>query len=78
MPPAGKEIGHAAAVDPGAGKTGPAQERFEKAERAAADGAAHTINYKTEDLRTAIRAACPDGIDIFFDNVGGEILCNVW
>lgn len=33
------------------------------------------INYKTcGPLVEAIHAACPEGIDIFFDNVGGEIL----
>lgn len=32
------------------------------------------IDYKNEDLKPAIRAACPKGIDVFFDNVGGEIL----
>lgn len=32
------------------------------------------LNYKTDDLRTALQRACPDGIDIYFDNVGGEIL----
>lgn len=32
------------------------------------------INYKTEDLMEAIGRACPDGADIYFDNVGGDIL----
>ena len=32
------------------------------------------INYKTTpDIKKAIAAACPKGVDIYFDNVGGEI-----
>jgi NADPH:quinone reductase len=32
------------------------------------------IDYKGEDVRAALKEACPDGIDVFFDNVGGSIL----
>jgi NADPH-dependent curcumin reductase len=32
------------------------------------------IDYKADDLGRALRAACPKGIDVFFDNVGGEVL----
>ena len=32
------------------------------------------INYRTEDVPAALDAACPDGIDIYYDNTGGEIL----
>jgi NADPH-dependent curcumin reductase CurA len=35
------------------------------------------ITYKNTDLRAALKNACPAGIDIFFDSVGGEILNTV-
>lgn len=35
------------------------------------------INYKTEDVRGQLKTHCPQGIDIFFDNVGGAILDTV-
>jgi NADPH-dependent curcumin reductase CurA len=35
------------------------------------------IDYKSEDLREALKEHCPKGIDVFFDNVGGETLNTV-
>ena len=32
------------------------------------------VNYKTGDLAAALRAACPGGIDVYFENVGGDVL----
>jgi NADPH-dependent curcumin reductase CurA len=32
------------------------------------------INYKTAELRSALKSAAPRGIDVYFDNVGGEHL----
>jgi NADPH-dependent curcumin reductase len=49
----------------------------------AADKCAHVVDelgfdaavdYKSQDVRKALRAHCPKGIDIYFDNVGGDIL----
>ena len=35
------------------------------------DGA---IDYKKEDLNAALKRECPKGVNVFFDNVGGDIL----
>jgi NADPH-dependent curcumin reductase len=32
------------------------------------------IDYKSEDVRKALQQHCPKGIDVYFDNVGGDIL----
>lgn len=32
------------------------------------------IDYRNDDVREALAETCPDGVDVYFDNVGGEIL----
>jgi NADPH-dependent curcumin reductase len=32
------------------------------------------VDYRSEDVAARLGALCPQGIDVFFDNVGGEIL----
>jgi NADPH-dependent curcumin reductase len=32
------------------------------------------VDYKHADVKAALRDACPNGIDVYFDNVGGDIL----
>ncbi len=31
------------------------------------------INYKDAGMKDALKAACPGGVDVYFDNVGGEV-----
>lgn len=38
------------------------------------DGA---IDYKNEDVKQGLKRTCPNGVDVYFDNVGGDILDDV-
>ncbi len=40
-------------------------------------GIEHVIDYKSEDVTARIDAISPDGIDIYFDNVGGPLLADI-
>jgi NADPH-dependent curcumin reductase CurA len=37
-------------------------------------GYAACVNYRDEPLREALKASCPEGVDVYFDNVGGDTL----
>jgi NADPH-dependent curcumin reductase CurA len=40
-------------------------------------GIPDVVDYKAENLLERLDALCPDGIDVFFDNVGGSLLRDV-
>jgi NADPH-dependent curcumin reductase CurA len=35
------------------------------------------VNYKSDEFKQALQLACPDGVDIYFENVGGAVLASV-
>src|SRR6266403_6124139 len=35
------------------------------------------IDYKSQDVGARLSELCPSGIDVFFDNVGGEVLARI-
>src|SRR5699024_11816590 len=35
------------------------------------------VNYKDDDFAAQLEAACPDGIEVYFENVGGKVLSAV-
>ncbi|XP_049789610.1 prostaglandin reductase 1-like [Schistocerca nitens] len=37
----------------------------------------HAFNYKTTDVSTALKQAAPDGVDVYFDNVAGDMSTKV-
>ncbi|HEY6484301.1 MAG TPA: NADP-dependent oxidoreductase [Steroidobacteraceae bacterium] len=40
-------------------------------------GYAECVNYRAGDLDGQLKRACPEGVDVYFDNVGGEVLATV-
>lgn len=33
-----------------------------------------SVSYRSADFRQELKSACPDGVDVYFDNTGGDIL----
>lgn len=50
----------------------------EKADYIRSIGFDEAINYKEKHVAEALERACPNGIDVYFENVGGDISDQVW
>ena len=74
--PVGSTAGQAARIV-GARAVGIAGSR-EKCDYAVRElGYSACLNYHSGDLAAQVRTACPDGVDVYFDNVGGDVLGTV-
>ena len=40
-------------------------------------GADYCLNYKEGNLLENLKKICPEGVDVYFDNVGGEMLDDI-
>ena len=49
----------------------------EKCARVREFGYAECVDYKAPDFAEQLKAACPDGIDVYVDNVGGDVMLTV-
>jgi NADPH:quinone reductase-like Zn-dependent oxidoreductase len=65
---AGVQLAHALGAEVVAAASSP--ERLEVCRAAGAD---HLVDYGSTDLRTALRATVPDGVDVVLDPVGGAV-----
>lgn len=36
------------------------------------------VNYRNDDFRNELARACPEGVNVYFDNVGGRVRDGVW
>ncbi|GAF11069.1 oxidoreductase YncB [Bacillus sp. JCM 19045] len=50
----------------------------EKEEYIKSLGFDEAVNYKNDSFASDLQNACPDGIDVYFENVGGDVSDQVW
>jgi NADPH-dependent curcumin reductase CurA len=64
------QLARIAGCGPIVGLAGSAEKVADLTERYGYDAG---IDYKRDDVNTALKEACPNGVDVYFDNVGGAI-----